>query len=78
MVSPQTLIIIGLSMDILGVVILVLPLLKSKEQIEQESGTYIGENRYLRMSMIKDRNKGLLGLGLLIFGFLLQLIARFY
>jgi len=68
-----------------GTFILASPFLKKEENIDNDE--IIGDRRerngnkekyfYTRRSFIKERNNGLLGLGLLGFGFFIQIILSF-
>jgi len=78
----EILIIIGLALNVTGAVILAIPLLKTKVKLDDEykiieSGTdNKGEPWFVRGLFRKNRCLGLLGLGLIILGFILQLLAR--
>jgi len=73
--SSQTIQFIGLLLDFIGALILAIPLLKSKKEIQKESGTYFGMNLYLSKAMLRDRILGVLGLIFFILGFGLQMLA---
>jgi len=64
-----------LLLDFIGALILAIPLLKSKKEIQKESGTYFGMNLYLSKAMLRDRILGVLGLIFFILGFGLQMLA---
>ena len=74
--------IFSLLLNIIGTIILSLPLLKTTRDLDDD--LIVGENHevvngkekffYTRKRFLKDRKLGLWGLGLLGFGFLIQLL----
>lgn len=69
---------IGLLLNLLGSIVLALGMIRSKERIEKESGTYWDGNPYAKQYFYTDRKLGLLGISLLGIGFLLQLVALYF
>lgn len=66
---------IGLILNFIGSLIMGLGMIRSKNRIEKESGTYYDGNPYTKKFFYTDRKIGLLGIILLAIGFLLQLIS---
>ena len=81
--------VVGIVFDIFGVYLLTKPLLKSELQIKYIS-TYVNEwnrsgrgqteliNEDLKKSLEDDNVKGMVGMGFVIFGFVLQLISHIF
>lgn len=78
----EILIIIGLALNVIGAVILAVPLLRTKVKLDDEYEIIeSGEDKkgkpwFVRGLFKKNRCLGLWGLGLIILGFILQLWAR--
>lgn len=68
---------IGLILNFLGSIIFGLGMIRSKDRIEKESGSYYNGNPYAKKFFYADRKIGLWGIILLAIGFLLQLISIF-
>ena len=74
--------IIGLAFNVAGAVILAIPLLKTKVKLDEEykiTKTGVderGESWFERGLFVKNKCFGLCGMGLIIFGFLLQLLGQ--
>ncbi len=79
--SEKVLMIAGLFLNVVGAVILAIPLLKTKVKIDEEeiirSGVD-GKSNFWITRRLFNKNKcfGLWGIGLTILGFLLQLFAQ--
>jgi len=65
----------GLAFNFLGSLILGLGMIRSKDRIEKESGTYWDGNPYSKKFFYTDRKVGLAGMILLSLGFLLQFVS---
>jgi len=80
--KEEILIIIGLCFNVVGAVVLAVPLLKTKVKLDEEykitrSGVdNKGKFWFERGLFSKNKYFGLWGIGLIIFGFLLQLFAQ--
>ncbi|MFH1598109.1 MAG: hypothetical protein ABIB97_03480 [Patescibacteria group bacterium] len=68
--------IIGLSLNFIGAIVLAFGLVKTKEQIRMESGTYYEENPHLKSSMYRDRKSAIIGIGVMAIGFLISLASE--
>jgi hypothetical protein len=66
---------IGLVLNFVGSLILGFGMIRSKDRIEKESGSYWDENPHTKRFFYTDRKIGMFGIGLLSLGFLLQLVA---
>ncbi|MEK6863570.1 MAG: hypothetical protein AABW53_02635 [Nanoarchaeota archaeon] len=73
--NPTFWLISGLSLNVLGSIILGIPLFKSKEAIKNISETCWDTNPNLPAYLIKDKKTGILGISLLFLGFMLQIIS---
>lgn len=65
---------IGLTLNLTGTFILSIGLIKSNKQIDLESGTYYGRNRFLADSLRSSRVQTIIGLIIVAIGFVLPLI----
>jgi hypothetical protein len=65
----------GLVFDFVGALLFADGTIKSKKQIEQISGTYVGKNPNLERSLLEDRKLGFAGLAFLCLGFFLQMLG---
>lgn len=78
----EILIIIGLILNVIGAIILTIPLIKTKVKLDDEykiveSGTYKdGEHWFVRGLFKKNRCFGLCGMIFVMLGFILQLLAQ--
>lgn len=70
--------VVGLTIDFFSALVLTVSEIRTKREIEHESGTYIGENPFLKENM-KRRNLFAMGASItLVLGFLLQIIGLGY
>lgn len=66
--------IIGLLLSLLGSLILIWGYFLSDEAINQLSGTYFDQNKFLKENLESNRNRARLGFSLLAAGFFLQIV----
>jgi len=78
LVTAITINIIGLISNIVGAIVLAIPLFKTQKQIKKLSETCWDNSPFLIQSFIKDKRLGFLGLVLLIFGFFMQLSSNLF
>lgn len=70
-----TLLIIGLTLNFLGSLILIFGALPSGDQINKISGTYFGGNKYLAENLEQNRKLAQIGLILSCAGFAFELVG---
>lgn len=75
-IKPAWFSVAGIVLDIVGAIVLGSALLLKDDDIEKRAGTYWDENPHIAPALRADRRKGQIGLGLLVAGFLLQLIGQ--
>ena len=63
----------GLSLNVIGSVLLGIPLFKTIEQRNNMAKSYWGKNPHLEDYILKDANFGFFGISLLIIGFVFQI-----
>jgi len=66
---------IGVGIDALGASILIVPMLKTEEEIRKEAGTYFDFNPPMMKSLKESRKNAFIGMGCLLFGFYIQFFA---
>lgn len=71
-INPAWVSIVGLGFDIAGAVTLALGLLMTDAEIGARAGTYWDENPHTAKALRGDRKKGVIGVVLLVIGFLCQ------
>jgi len=65
----------GLIITFTGSIILGFALIKSKSLIVGMAGTMFGSNPIVEKEYYKDRKLGIVGVGFLVFGFLIQIVG---
>lgn len=70
--------ILGLSLEIIGVGVLIKEFFKSEHQIALETATYFGHNKFILDSMIKSQRNSIIGFIFLLLGFVFQLSALLF
>lgn len=68
---------IGLTFNVIGSVLLGIPLFKTIEQRRNMAQSYFDKNPHLESYILKDAKFGVWGIGLLICGFALQIASLF-
>lgn len=69
----------GLFLDALGAFVLIFPNLKGTRKLDDDYITSMDKEtgEYTQMKHIRDRNLNLIGLALLVIGFILQFVGTF-
>jgi hypothetical protein len=67
--------IVGLVFDFAGTIVIALSVIPSRSEIDEMTRTVYGGNPTARADRLRQSNLALAGLGLLIVGFLLQIIG---
>lgn len=73
MVTEKDLIITGLTLSLTGTIMVGRGLLLSNKQINELSGTYLDENRFLKESLKNSRKWAVIGFILISLGYIFQI-----
>ncbi|PIZ50977.1 hypothetical protein COY27_04960 [Candidatus Woesearchaeota archaeon CG_4_10_14_0_2_um_filter_33_13] len=78
MIIQNILMIIGLTLDIIGVIYLALPIFKDENRIKEERSTLWGFNPHTKKNIIYDINNAKSGIIFIIMGFIMQIVGYLF